>query len=97
MKIWIEERAKEVAKYVILNKCTIRAAAKQFGVCKSTIHKDITERLVTASPQLAKEAELILAMNKATRSSHGGEATRLKYKRLRGLEHEIANAYKETI
>jgi len=80
LKDYIEERVLEVAKYIIESKATIRKTAKMFGVSKSTIHKDITERLPKINPQIAKEAKQVLDLNKAERHIRGGKATKLKYK-----------------
>ncbi len=80
MKDYIEERVLEVAKYIIDSKATIRKTARLFGVSKSTVHKDITERLPKINPSVAKEAREILELNKAERHIRGGRATKLKYK-----------------
>lgn len=80
MKDYIEERVLEVAKYIIESKATIRKTAKIFGVSKSTVHKDVTERLPKINPAVAKEAREILELNKAERHIRGGRATKLKYK-----------------
>jgi putative DeoR family transcriptional regulator, stage III sporulation protein D len=79
LKDYIEERVLEVAKYIIDSRATIRKAARMFGVSKSTVHKDITERLPKINPQIAKEAKDILDLNKAERHIRGGKATKLKY------------------
>lgn len=79
MKNYIEERAIELAEYIVKNKCTVRAAAKKFGISKSTVHKDITERLSKINSSLANKARLILEENKAERHIRGGQATKLKY------------------
>lgn len=84
MKDYIEDRVLEVAKYIIESKATIRRTAKVFGVSKSTIHKDMTERLPTLNPKIASEAKTILDLNKAERHIRGGDATRLKYKAIEG-------------
>lgn len=84
MKDYIEERVLEVAKYIIGSKATIRKTAKVFGVSKSTIHKDMTERLPKINPQIAMETKNILDYNKAERHIRGGKATKLKYKALEG-------------
>lgn len=76
----IEERACELAVYIIENKATVRAAAKQFGISKSTVHKDLTERLKTVSPALYRQVRELLDINKAERHIRGGLATRRKYK-----------------
>lgn len=80
MKDYIEERVLEVAKYIIESKATIRKTAKVFGVSKSTIHKDMTERLPKINPQIAQEAKDVLNLNKSERHIRGGRATKLKYK-----------------
>ncbi|NEZ47441.1 sporulation transcriptional regulator SpoIIID [Clostridium niameyense] len=84
MKDYIEERVLEVAKYIIESKATIRKTAKVFGVSKSTIHKDMTERLPKINPQIAQEAKIILEYNKAERHIRGGRATKMKYKAIEG-------------
>ena len=77
--ISIDERAIELAQYIIDSKDTVRGAAKKFGISKSTVHKDITERLEKINPQLAKDVREILNENKAERHIRGGMATKLKY------------------
>ena len=79
MKDYIEERTIDVANYIIENKCTVRAAAKHFNISKSTIHKDVTERLYNINRGLYKEVQPILAENKAQRHLRGGIATKNKY------------------
>ena len=79
MKDYIEERAIEIATYIIEEKATVRQAAKQFGVSKSTIHKDVTERLTQINPSLAYKTREILDLNKSERHIRGGLATREKY------------------
>lgn len=78
-KVYIEERAIELAHYIIDTKDTVRGAASKFGISKSTVHKDVTERLIKINPALAMETRKILEENKAERHIRGGEATRLKY------------------
>ena len=80
MKDYIEERVLEVAQYIIYSRATIRKTAKVFGVSKSTIHKDMTERLPKINPDIAEEAKSILDLNKAERHIRGGKATKMKYK-----------------
>ena len=80
MKGNIEERACQLALYIIENKATVRAAAKQFGVSKSTVHKDLTERLEKIDPALYQQVRQLLDRNKAERHIRGGMATRRKYK-----------------
>ena len=79
MKTYIEERAMEIARYIIDNNTTVRQAAKHFGISKSTVHKDVTERLVQVNPSLAVEARKVLDVNKSERHIRGGLATREKY------------------
>ena len=79
MKTYIEERAMEIARYIIDNNTTVRQAAKHFGISKSTVHKDVTERLIQINPALAKEARKVLDTNKSERHIRGGMATREKY------------------
>ena len=81
-KVYIEERAVELAHYIIDTKDTVRGAAKRFGVSKSTVHKDVTERLMKINPLLAGEAKKVLDDNKAERHIRGGDATRQKYKHM---------------
>ena len=82
MRTDIEERAVRLAEYITENRATVRAAAKKFGVSKSTVHKDITERLEGVSPELYSEVRSLLELNKAERHIRGGMATRRKYKGL---------------
>ena len=79
MKDYIEERAIEIANFIIEEKATVRQTAKKFGVSKSTVHKDVTERLLQINPSLAREARKVLDMNKSERHIRGGMATREKY------------------
>ncbi len=76
----IDDRAKKLAEYIIENNSTIRAAAKHFGTSKSTVHKDITDRLRKSDKVLFLKVRKILDLNKAERHMRGGIATRLKYK-----------------
>ena len=76
----IEERACDLAVYIIENKATVRAAAAKFGVSKSTVHKDLTERLPRVNPALYGQVRQLLDRNKAERHIRGGLATRRKYK-----------------
>ena len=83
-KMYIEERAIKLAQYIIDSKDTVRGAAKKFGVSKSTVHKDVSERLLKINPILAHEVRNILDENKAERHIRGGMATKLKYSNLKG-------------
>ena len=78
----IEERAVALAQYIIDSKDTVRGTAKKFGISKSTVHKDVTERLEKINPMLAKEVREILDENKAERHIRGGMATKMKYSHL---------------
>lgn len=76
----IEERACDLAVYIIENKATVRSAAAQFGISKSTVHKDLTERLPTVNAALYRQVRALLDLNKSERHIRGGMATRRKYK-----------------
>lgn len=80
MKGNMEERACELARYIIENRATVRTAAKKFGISKSTVHKDISERLPVHHPALYAQARQVLEQNKAERHLRGGAATREKYR-----------------
>ena len=84
MKGNIEERACHLALYIIENKATVRAAAGKFKISKSTVHKDVTERLVELNPSLAKQVRRVLQKNMEERHIRGGEATRQRYCRQSG-------------
>ena len=79
MKAYIEERVLLTAQYIIDNNATVRQAAKHFGISKSTVHKDVTERLEQINPTLAQEARKVLNVNKSERHIRGGLATKEKY------------------
>ena len=79
MQDYIEQRVIEVSKYILATRATVRQVARFFGVSKSTVHKDVTERLPRINGQLAQQVRLILELNKAERHIRGGEATRRKY------------------
>lgn len=76
---YIEERAIAIANYIIEHGTTVRQTAKDFGVSKSTVHKDVTERLENMKPSLAKEVRRVLDVNKSERHIRGGMATKEKY------------------
>lgn len=73
-------RSVELGEYIVKNKSTVRAAAKVFGVSKSTVHTDVTQKLEEIDPSLCREVREILDINKAQRHIRGGIATREKYK-----------------
>ena len=79
MKDYIEERAVEIANYIIEKNATVRQTAKEFGISKSTVHKDVTDRLMQVNPILAREARKVLDVNKSERHIRGGLATKEKY------------------
>ena len=79
MRDYIEERAVEIANFIIENSATVRQTAKEFGISKSTVHKDVTERLIQINPILASKARKVLDINKQERHIRGGMATREKY------------------
>lgn len=79
MKDYIEERAVEIANFIIQEKATVRQTAKKFGVSKSTVHKDVTDRLLQFNPELASQARKVLDVNKSERHIRGGLATKEKY------------------
>jgi len=76
----IEERSRELAVYLLEHQCTVRAAAKRFGVSKSTVHKDMSERLKHIDRRLWVQVRALLERNKAERHIRGGLATRKKYR-----------------
>lgn len=80
MRTNIEERAVELAEYIIDNRATVRAAAAKFGVSKSTVHKDLSERLKRVNAPLYEKVKEVLDFNKSERHIRGGLATRKKYK-----------------
>lgn len=94
MQDYILQRVIDVANYILDTGFTVRQTAQIFGVSKSTVHKDVTERLPQVNENLAQDVRVVLEKNKAERHLRGGEATRLKYNSLRrnksGLVHENA-------
>ena len=91
MKDYIAERVLNIANYMIESGCTVRSAASRFGVSKSTVHKDISERLKYINPALADMARTILDTNKSERHLRGGIATKLKYQQKKNLYHKITD------
>ena len=79
MKDYIEERAIRIAIYIVESNATVRQTAKAFGVSKSTVHKDVTDRLMQINPVLAKQARHVLDVNKSERHIRGGLGTKEKY------------------
>lgn len=81
MHDYIKERTIKIGRYIVETRNTVRMIAKEFGVSKSTVHKDLTERLPEINPDLANQVKEILEYHKAIRHLRGGEATKIKYKR----------------
>lgn len=79
LKQYIEERVVEVARYIVEQQATVRQTAKVFGISKSTVHKDVTDRLEQISPSIAQETRKVLDKNKSERHIRGGMATKEKY------------------
>lgn len=79
MKGLVEERAAMLGEYIIESKATVRKAAQKFGISKSTVHKDVSERLKYINPLLYKEVKSVLELNKSQRHIRGGLATKKKY------------------
>ncbi|SES10808.1 putative DeoR family transcriptional regulator, stage III sporulation protein D [Gracilibacillus ureilyticus] len=79
MHDYIRERTLKIGKHIVETKKTVRVIAKEFGVSKSTVHKDLTERLPEIHPELANEVKEILSHHKSIRHLRGGEATKMKY------------------
>ena len=72
-------RAVEIGEYIVENKATVRSAAKDFGISKSTVHTDVTEKLEHLNPELSRQVRAVLDVNKAQRHIRGGLATKEKY------------------
>lgn len=84
MKGAVEERAIVLGEYILENKTTVRAAARRFHISKSTVHKDVSDRLKSVNPALYGQVREVLEINKAQRHIRGGLATREKYRQLSG-------------
>ena len=91
MKDYIEERAVAIATYIIDHNATVRQTAKRFGISKSTVHKDCTERLISINPVLAAQTRVVLDLNKSERHIRGGMATKEKYQ----YQHRLAICSRE--
>lgn len=87
LKGYIEERVIKTAQYIVDTKSTVRQTAKQFGVSKSTVHKDCSERISKVDPVLAAQVRKILDVNKAERHIRGGMATKEKYLHGNSITH----------
>lgn len=84
MKDYMEERAVRAAHYIIEHNATVRQTAAKMGISKSTVHKDVTERLLKSDKELALKARQVLDKNKAERHIRGGMATKDKYQKKNG-------------
>ena len=84
----IEERAIVLARYIIDSKDTVRGAAKKYGISKSTVHKDVSERLLKINPVLSVQVKCVLEKNKLERHIRGGLATRRKYEQIAMMNHK---------
>lgn len=80
MHDYIKERTIKIGQCIVETRKTVRTIAKEFGVSKSTVHKDLTERLPEINPELASQVKSILEYHKSVRHLRGGEATKIKYK-----------------
>ncbi|MBQ3483919.1 MAG: sporulation transcriptional regulator SpoIIID [Clostridia bacterium] len=83
----IARRCIAIARYMLESRATVRQAAKVHGLSKSSVHKDMIQRLPQIDPRLAREVHALLKYNKAVRHLRGGEATRLRYHAKRAMQH----------
>ena len=90
MKGIVEERAAMLGEYIIESRATVRSTAKKFGVSKSTVHKDVSQRLKVLNPALYRQVREILDTNKSERHIRGGLATKKKYLQKKASESEKA-------
>lgn len=81
MRDYMEQRVQELGLYIVETNATVRQASKKYGISKSTVHKDVSERLLLVNPSLAREVRKVLDTNKAERHIRGGMATKEKYSR----------------
>lgn len=89
MKLQPAQRAVTLGQYIIENKATVRSAAKKFGISKSTVHKDVSERLEKEDPVLYAQVKSILEINKQERHIRGGLATKRKYSEIAEMRKNI--------
>lgn len=83
MKKTVSNRATAIGNYIVNSNATVRRAAQKFGISKSTVHKDVSERLKEVNPSLYKSVKDILNQNKAQRHLRGGNATKIKFKNIK--------------
>ncbi|MBR4319301.1 MAG: sporulation transcriptional regulator SpoIIID [Oscillospiraceae bacterium] len=86
--MYTTDRAVMLGTYILENQATVRAAAKKYGISKSTVHKDVSERLPYIEPELAQQVHAVLLKNKQERHIRGGMATKQKYARLRQIHQQ---------
>ena len=82
MRDFSRDRAEILGEYIIDNGATVRATAKVFKISKSTVHKDVTERLYNINRELYRQVDTVLQKNKSERHIRGGQATRAKYENM---------------
>lgn len=86
---YIKERTIKIGRYIVETRKTVRTIAKEFGVSKSTVHKDLTERLPEINAELANEVKEILDYHKSIRHLRGGEATKVKYRKSDAKKEDV--------
>lgn len=91
IELYGKERCEALAQYVIETGATVRAAAAYFGISKSTVHKDLTEKLIHINKNLHSSVKAVLAHNKSERHLRGGEATKRKYEQKKRRKNESKN------
>ncbi|MFN7252504.1 MAG: sporulation transcriptional regulator SpoIIID [Anaerobacillus sp.] len=89
MHDYIKERTIKIGRYIVETRKTVRTIAKEFGVSKSTVHKDLTERLPEINQELANEVKEILEYHKSIRHLRGGEATKVKYQKTEPVQRKV--------
>ncbi|MEC0092554.1 sporulation transcriptional regulator SpoIIID [Paenibacillus macquariensis] len=94
MHDYIKERTIKIGRCIVETRQTVRTIAKEFGVSKSTVHKDLTERLPEINPDLADQVKHILEYHKSIRHLRGGEATKIKYKKTNNKKREAVGTGK---
>ncbi|MBR1528544.1 MAG: sporulation transcriptional regulator SpoIIID [Oscillospiraceae bacterium] len=92
--MYTSDRAVMLGTYILEEQTTVRAAAKKYGISKSTVHKDVSERLPYIQPELAEQVHAVLLKNKQERHIRGGMATKQKYARLRQARDQAQNTEK---
>jgi putative DeoR family transcriptional regulator (stage III sporulation protein D) len=90
LNIQPDQRAVVLGRYILENKATVRSAASKFGISKSTVHKDVSERLKREDPVLFAQVKDILEINKKERHIRGGMATKMKYEKIASCKHTVS-------